>query len=106
MDFVLNSGNVAGPGAALDLAGSLSMSGSTVAYNTYYAAYKTPPVFQAFDSAGNNVALPIDVTTNPNGIANIRSLAITLNLLTEFTDPQTGIRPTITTTTTVQVRSY
>jgi prepilin-type N-terminal cleavage/methylation domain-containing protein len=106
MDFVINSGNVAGAGAALNLTGSMNVSGGTVSYDTYYAAYKTPPVFQAFDSAGNNVALPIDVTTNPNGIASIRSLAITLNMLTEFPDPQTGIRPTITATTTVQIRSY
>jgi prepilin-type N-terminal cleavage/methylation domain-containing protein len=106
MDFVLNSGNVAAAGAALNLTGNFRLNGSSVSYDTYYAAYKTPPVFQAFDSAGNNVALPIDVTTNPNGIANIRSLAITLNMLTEFPDPQTGVRPTIATTTTVQVRSY
>jgi len=81
---VINSGGAAGGGA-------LSLTGSSAggANDTLFAAYKNASLFSAFDKNGATVALPIDVSTNPKGVAKIKTIVINVNTLTSRVDMQT-----------------
>lgn len=82
---VINSGGAAGGGAGLALTGS---SGG-VANDTLFAAYKDAPLFSAFDKNGGTIPLPIDISSNPKGLAKIKSIVINVNTLTSRADLQT-----------------
>jgi type II secretory pathway pseudopilin PulG len=89
-------------GNALTIAGSTVLSGSSVANNTLYAAYKTAPVFSGFKSDGVLVALPASATD----LSNVRAIAITASLLTNYIDRQTQMRQPLTMKTTVKLNNY
>jgi hypothetical protein len=93
VDRVINSAGVGGGGAALAVAGTTRFSGGTVANDQLYAAYKAAPLFAAFDQSGNALALPLDLTTNPAALAQVRGVTITLNVLASAADSQTGMTP-------------
>src|SRR5437870_257981 len=80
---VINSGGVGAGGGALPLTGSTGfVGGHTISNDTLYTAYKASPIFNAFDQNGNPVTLPVDLNSNPTGVARIRAIAVTVNLLT------------------------
>ena len=106
LDNVINSGGVGAGGAALALAGNTTFAtGTSVANDVLYAAYKTPAIFTAYDQNGTVVAAT-DITANPTGVATIRTVTINLNLLTVFSDTQTKMRPPVTMRTTVKLSNY
>jgi type II secretory pathway pseudopilin PulG len=106
LDNVINSGGVGAGGAALALAGSTTFStGTSVANDVLYAAYKTPAIFTAYDQNGAAVAAT-DITTNPSAIATIRTITISLNLLTVFNDQQTKMKPPVSMRTTVKLSNF
>jgi len=106
LDNVINSGGVGAGGAALALSGSTTFStGTSVANDVLYAAYKAPAIFTAYDQNGTVVAAT-DITTNPTGIAIIRTITINLNLLTIFNDAQTKMKPALSMRTTVKLSNY
>ena len=106
LDNVINSGGVGAGGAALALAGSTTFStGTSVAYDVLYAAYKTPAIFTAHDQSGTVVAAT-DIATNPTAIATIRTITISLNLLTIFNDQQTKMKPPVSMRATVKLSNY
>jgi len=98
---VLNSAdeNNANP---LAISGSTILSGSSVANDTLYAAYKTAPVFSGFRADGSSIALPASATDLPN----VRAIAITANVLTTYIDRQTQMRQPLTMRTTVKLNNY
>ncbi len=107
LNNVINSGGVGAGGGALPLTGSTGFTGgSSVSNNTLYTAYKASPVFSAFDQNGNPVTLPVDLTSNPAAVASIRTIAITVNLLTTYIDMQTGMASALTMRTTVKLNNY
>lgn len=95
VERVLNTGGVGGGGGALALSGSSTFGGHTVSHDALYAAYKVAPLFAAFDQSGNALALPLDLAGNPAGIARVRAVTITLNLLAGAADPQSGMTPAV-----------
>ena len=106
LDNVINSGGVGAGGAALALTGNTTFStGTSVANDVLYAAYKTPAIFTAYDQNGAVVAAT-DIATNPTAVATIRTITINLNLLTIFNDTQTKMRPAVNMRTTVKLSNY
>jgi hypothetical protein len=72
--------------------------------DTVYATYKAAPVFSAFDKAGNPVALPIDISTvGPPVITDIKTIKITLNVLSPYSDLQDKSAPVISMTADARV---
>lgn len=58
--------------------------------NVQNATSATRPIFKAYNSAGAGITLPIDISTNPTNIANVRSIQITLDVADPLkTDPKT-----------------
>ncbi|HSB75792.1 MAG TPA: hypothetical protein VLC12_09090, partial [Terriglobales bacterium] len=106
VERVINSGDVAGAGAALALTGSSTFGGNTVSNDSLYAAYKAVPVFTAFDPSGNTLALPLDLASNPAGMAQVRAVTITLNLLAGAPDPQSGMTAALSMTASARLNNY
>jgi Tfp pilus assembly protein PilW len=86
----------------LTVSGSTILSGSSVANDTLYSAYKTAPVFSGFRADGSSIALPASATDLPN----VRAIAITANVLTTYIDRQTQMRQPLTMRTTVKLNNY
>ena len=89
--------------------------GFTQANNVLYANYKPASLFTFFDANGvditanpNNAVLPLDATTVAGRamIGKIRSVQVSLNVLSPTTDIQTGMRPAASMTATARVTNY
>jgi prepilin-type N-terminal cleavage/methylation domain-containing protein len=106
VDRIINSAGVGAGGAALVIAGSTKFSGGTVANDQLYAAYKTAPLFAAFDQSGNALALPLDLATNPAALAQVRAVAVTLNVLASTSDPQTGMTPAVSMSASARLNNF
>jgi prepilin-type N-terminal cleavage/methylation domain-containing protein len=106
VDRVINSAGVGAGGAALAISGSTKFSGGTVANDQLYAAYKTASLFAAFDQSGNPLALPLDLTTNPATLAQVRAVTITLNVLASTSDPQTGMTPALSMSASARLNNF
>lgn len=106
VERVINSGGVAGAGAALALTGSTKFPGAAVANDQLYAAYKPAPLFAAFDRNGNALSLPLDLAANPAGIAQVRTVTITLNLLAAAADLQTGMTPALSMSASARLNNF
>ena len=106
VERVINSGGVAAAGAALALTGSTTFSGAAVANDQLYAAYKAAPVFAAFDRNGNALSLPRDLASNPAGLAQVRTVTITLNLLAAASDLQTGMTPALSMSASARLNNF
>jgi prepilin-type N-terminal cleavage/methylation domain-containing protein len=61
------------------------------------------PIFQAYYADGTPVTLPIDITNNT--LANVNSVAITLQVQSPYQDPKTGQKPTTTLLSTVRLNN-
>jgi type II secretory pathway pseudopilin PulG len=97
LNNVVNSGD--GGGNALALTGSFR---AGLSYNTFYSAYKSAPIFQAFDGVNNQVPLPATAATLPT----IRRIVVTANVLTTYIDTRTGTRAPLTMTTTIKLNNF
>lgn len=80
--------------------GTIALSGSGRYGNddAFYAVYKAQPIFQYFDVNGNPVAVPADTSGAGGGIATlqtIRTIRVTLNVLSPYPDQVTGVKPVI-----------
>lgn len=107
LDRVINSGGLGAGGGALTITGNtVTLAGSSLSLDTLYAAYKTPQLFTAFDSSGNVVALPVDITSNATSMASIKSVAINVNLLAETVDAQTNTQAALSMRETVRIATY
>jgi type II secretory pathway pseudopilin PulG len=99
IDGVINSGDGAG-NAQYALNGNLQFHGGAVAANTYFANYKTAPIFQAFDATGAAVpagSYSAAAYTNQTGIYTIKTIVINLNVMADSggTDLQNNM-PSVT----------
>ena len=54
------------------------------------------PVFYAFDIAGNSITLPIDFDTNPETIASVKTIRMSVVVQAKNPDLQTGVSPIAT----------
>jgi hypothetical protein len=100
VDRIINSGG------ALTISGSTTFGGSTVANDQLYAAYKAAPLFAAFNQSGTALALPLDLASNPAGMAQVRAVTITLNLLASAPDPQTGMTPALSMSASARLNNF
>lgn len=101
--------NILNSNGLYTIAGTSTLQGGVVQNNdTLYGAYKAAPVFQAFDGNGVAVALPLDATNAANRkvIGTIRSVQVTLNVLSPTTDIQTKMRPAVSMTATARLTNY
>lgn len=95
LNNVINSGD--GAGTALSLNGSTTFSaGHSTTNNNLYAAYKTPMLFTGYANDG---------TVSAN-VSTIRSIEIAVNVLTNYNDSQTNMRPPLTLRTTVKLNNF
>ena len=101
--------NVINSGGAFPISGTtpLGAGGAPVANDTLYGAYKAAPVFQAYDSNGALMVLPLDIVTNPTSMSTIKAIRITVNVLAgpEGTDINTRMRPAVSMTATARVNN-
>jgi prepilin-type N-terminal cleavage/methylation domain-containing protein len=90
--------NSAGGGAAYTIAGSTRFG---ITNDSYYSPYKTAPVFSYFDSSGNPVTVPNDLSSPANlssgqtAAASVAQISIVLNVLATNPDLKTGVRPAV-----------
>lgn len=106
VDRIINSAGVGAGGAALTISGSTKFAGGSVANDQLYAAYKTAPLFAAFDQSGNALALPLNLTTNPATLAQVRAVTITLNALASTADLQTGMTPALSMSASARLNNF
>lgn len=106
VERVINSAGVGAGGAALGITGSARFGAGTVAYDQLFAAYKTAPLFAAFDQSGTALTLPLDLSTNPEMLAKVRAVSVTFNLLASSPDLQTGLTPAISMSSTARVNNF
>jgi prepilin-type N-terminal cleavage/methylation domain-containing protein len=106
VERVINSAGVGAGGSALAISGSTRFGAGTVTNDQLYAAYKTAPLFAAFDQSGNALPLPLDLASNPAGMAQVRAVTITLNLLANAPDPQTGLTPALSMSSSARLNNF
>jgi hypothetical protein len=99
--------NVINSGGAFAIAGTSPLAAGPVANDTLYGAFKAAPVFQAYDSNGTLLALPLDIVTNVNTMSSIRTIRITINVLAgpEGTDINTRMRPAVSMTAAARINN-
>lgn len=103
---VINSSDENNVGA-LSLAGSLSFhAGTSVSNDVFYASYKAAPVFSAFDQNGAKIALPVTLAANAATMRTIRTVVVTLNVLTTLNDMQTNSRPPLSMTAAIKLNNF
>jgi prepilin-type N-terminal cleavage/methylation domain-containing protein len=109
---VVNSPGMGGGGGSLVIQGQSAVrqaNGTSVVANddTTFANLKTEPIFQYFDGNGNNVNVSpaVDVSTVAGQaiIMQIRSVRITMNVISTAPDPQTGIKQFVSLTQTAKL---
>lgn len=107
---------------AVDLQNVVNSTGSGTAYpisgitrygvsnDSYYANFKTAPLFAYYDSNNNLITVPDDLSTSANltaGItaaANVYRISVVVNVLAASPDIKTGVKPAVTMRS--QVRIY
>lgn len=102
LDNLLNSGgtlNVGGTSSFRDAQGNLMVWTN----DALYANYRAAPIFTAFDRDGNVVG-SVDIT-NPDVLATIRTIRVTVNVLSRMAEIQTGVRPAVSMTATAQINN-
>ena len=107
LDRVINSAGLGAGGGSLTITGNtVALNGSSISLDTLYTAYKGVQLFTAYDSSGNVVTLPVDLTSNATAVASIKSVAINVNLLTEIADMQNNVQPALSMRETVRITTY
>jgi len=91
-----------------------TISGSTrfgVTNDVYYSSFKTPALFAYYDSSGNAITVPADLSTSGNvtagvaAAASVARISITINVLSPNSDMKTGVRPGFTMRSDVKVNN-
>jgi prepilin-type N-terminal cleavage/methylation domain-containing protein len=107
---VQNVTNSVGGAAAYPIAGSTRFPNGTVANDVLYAGYKTAPVFTYYDQ--NNAVLIVPPTlTGGNlaageaAVANVRSIGVVVNLLSQYPDPTTHLLQAVSTQGSVKLNN-
>ena len=106
---VVNSVGLGGGGGSLVIFGqsSVATNETFVAQNddVIFANLKTQPMFLYYDGSGNNLNPNTDISTNAGSTAimQIRSIRFTMNLVAPTPDPQTGVKPYVSLTTTAKL---
>lgn len=105
--FSMEVSDVVNSAGLFTISGNSVLASGTVSNDTLYGAYKAAPIFQAFDSNGAAVALPVDITTNLAAVRSIRSVRITVNVLASPSgvDFETRLRPAVTMTVTAGINN-
>ncbi len=93
------------------LTGQLPLQNQTEVQNVLNGT-NTDPIFQAYDSNGTAVSLPIDIScditstcTNGQNLANVNSIQVRLKVQSPYPDPQTHQKPTMTLLSTVRLNN-
>ncbi len=109
LNNIVNSAGSAGSGTN----GALGISGNTptgATNESVYGGLEGAYVFRAYDQSGNAVSLPLDVSTTAGAkaLASIRSIKITINMLTaqSASDLQTGTRSPLSMTARARIGNY
>ncbi len=97
--------NVVNSAGTMTIFGQMTLPSGIQTNQALYGQYAANPVFQAFDNAGNAVALPIDINASPTVIKSIKTIRITLNVLGRQPDMRTHMRPVTTLTTSVRIEN-
>lgn len=96
LNNVINSGD--GTGGSLGLTGSTTFAaGHSSTNDTLYTAYKTPMLFTGYAQDGVTASTSTSV---------VRSIEIAVNVLTNYSDTQTNMRPPLTLRTTVKLNNF
>lgn len=106
-NFNMEVNNVVNSGGAFPIGGNAVLASGTVSNDTLYGAYKAAPVFQAYDSNGKLMALPLGLKNNPGIISTIRTIRITINVLAgpEGIDFDTRMRPAVSMTAAARINN-
>ncbi len=107
---VQNVVNSVGGGAAYSIAGNTRFQGGLVANNTLYAGYKAAPVFSYFDQNNTAIAVPPDLSggnlaLGEAAVANVRSIGVTINVLSQYPDPKTQLLQAVSTQGSVKLNN-
>ena len=90
------------------------ISGSTrfgITNDVYYSSFKTAPLFAYYDSSGNAITVPADLSTSANvtsgatAAASVARISITINVLSPNADMKTGVRPGFTMRADVKINN-
>ena len=80
-NFNMEANNVVNSGGTVAITGNTTLASGVVSNDTLYGAFKAAPIFRAYDSNGTELALPLDIGSNPTAISSIRAIRITVNVL-------------------------
>jgi prepilin-type N-terminal cleavage/methylation domain-containing protein len=110
LNNVINSGGSggSGPNNSRSIAGnSIMPNGTAVANDTIYGVYRREPVFAAFAANGAAVTLPQDISTTAGeqAIRSIRTVRITLNVLSPLPDMSTNLRPVMSLASNARIKN-
>ena len=106
-NFNMEVNDVVNSGGAFPISGNATLASGVVANDILYGDYKAAPLFQAYDSTGALMALPLDLKTNPTVMNTIRTIRITVNVLAgpAGADFDTRIRPAVSMTAAARVNN-
>ncbi len=106
-NFNMEVNDVVNSGGAFPIAGNANLASGMVANDTLYGAYKAAPLFQAYDSSGTLMTLPLDLKNNPTVMSTLRTIRITVNVLAgpAGADFDTRMRPAVSMTAAARVNN-
>lgn len=106
-NFNMEVANVVNSAGTIAITGNTTLASGVVTNDTLYSAYKAAPIFQAYDSNGTLLTLPLDIGSNPTAMASIKTLRITVNVLAgpSGTDFDTHMRPAISMTAAARINN-
>jgi type II secretory pathway pseudopilin PulG len=106
-NFNMEVNNVINSNGTIAISGNSSLASGTVANDTLYGPYKNAPIFQAYDTNGTLLTLPLDIVANPTSMSSMKSIRITVNVLAgpEGTDFDTRLRPAVSMTAAARINN-
>jgi hypothetical protein len=107
---VQNVVNSVGGAGAYPIAGNTGLQSGLVANDTLYAGYKAAPVFTYFDQNNTVINVPPDLSggnlaLGEAAVANVRSIQVVINLLSQYPDPKTQLLQAVSTQGTVKLNN-
>jgi len=106
-NFNMEVNDVVNSGGVFPISGNATLASGVVSNDILYGAYKAAPVFQAYDSSGALMVLPLDLKNNPTVMSTIRTIRITVNVLAgpAGADFDTRMRPAVSMTAAARVNN-
>lgn len=107
---VQNVVNSVGGAAAYPITGSTRFQSGLVANDTLYGGYKAAPVFAYFDQNNTLITVPADLSGGNLALgeaaaANVRSMTVVINVLSQYPDPKTQLLQAVSTQGTVKLNN-